>query len=320
METRALTLALRFIPFLIWSKPHKKGKIESLSFSLPSTKKLFMGLFVSLTERELLGIAVFHRRAFFRRWNALCTERPDISSWEERLAIVAKEFREDRIYKLPVSIRFISILNPEYPNSLRELPQPPLGLFVEGELGKGPFVSVVGSRKPTAYSLRLTRACVKNWVQWGYCIVSGGALGIDAEAHRAALDFGGRTLVVLGGGHLNLHPRRHEALFREVVLQGGALVSEYPPHFLPRTYSFPERNRIIAALGEELFLAQAHQKSGSLSTARTSLDLGRDIYVLRPPAGDPNFEGSQSLIESGAYPLTSPEDLRQDTSLPRWHF
>lgn len=279
-----------------------------------------MGYGVSLTKADLLSLAVYHRREFFRHWNELQRNELGLEDLESKLEYVAQHIPERRQYRLPPSISFISILDPEYPEVLKQLPQPPLGLFVEGELGKGPFVSVVGSRKPSSYSLRLTRACVKNWAQWGFTIVSGGALGIDAEAHRAALDFSGKTVAVLGGGHLNLHPRRHENLFRDIVLQGGALISEYPPHFLPRTYTFPERNRIIAALGEELFLAQAHQKSGSLSTARTSLELGKDIYVLRPPAGDPNFLGSQSLIESGAFPLTSPEDLRRDTSHPRWHF
>jgi DNA processing protein len=115
--------------------------------------------------------------------------------------------------------------------------------------------------------------------------------------------------VVLGGGILRPHPRSHFQLFREVVAKGGALLSEYPPHFEPRPYTFPERNRLIAALSDFLFLAQAHDKSGSLGTARFALDLGREIYVLRPVPGDPNFSGSQALIDSGARILVDAREL-----------
>jgi DNA processing protein len=273
-----------------------------------------------LSKEVLLGLAVFHRSEFFRRWNQLKENEWAFADWRTRLEFLAPQFDLKSRFKLPARIQFVSMLDEEYPSDLFQLPQPPLGIFVEGQLPSYPFVSVVGSRKPTAYSLRMTRSCVKKWVELDFCIVSGGALGIDGEAHRSAIDFGGKTLAVLGGGHHQLHPRRHENLFREIVASGGALISEYPPHFLPRTYTFPERNRIIAALGSELFLAQAHDKSGSLSTARASLDLGRNIFVLRPPAGDENFSGSQKLIDAGAFALVHPDQINQDTSLPRWHF
>jgi len=273
-----------------------------------------------ITNEILLRLSVYHRREFFRRWNHLKEEEWALADWRKKLEFLVPQFELKTSFKLPEKIQFISMLDDEYPASLFELPQPPLGLFVEGSLPKGPYVSVVGSRKPSPYSLRMTRSCVKNWVARSYVVVSGGALGIDGEAHRAALDFAGKTIAVLGGGHHHLHPRRHENLFKEIVASGGGVLSEYPPHFLPRTYTFPERNRIIAALGEEFFLAQAHERSGSLSTARASLDLGRDIFVLRPPAGDQNFLGSQKLIDAGAFALVNPDQINQDTSLPRWQF
>lgn len=143
----------------------------------------------------------------------------------------------------------------------------------------------------------------------GVCIVSGGAIGVDTEAHQTALDFGATTVAVLGGGLEKLHPRRNINLFEQILQKKGALISEYPPHMEPRPYFFPERNRLIAALGDALLLGQAHERSGSLSTARTALDLGKEIFVLRPPVGDANFSGSQSLIDSGALAVSSASEI-----------
>ena len=155
----------------------------------------------------------------------------------------------------------------------------------------------------------MTRDCVKTLVAQQVTIVSGGARGIDTVAHEAALDFGGLTWVVLGGGHYELYPAQNENLFREIVQSGGLLISEYPPYARVQKYTFPERNRLIAALSQRLILAQAHERSGSLSTARAALDLGRDIFVLKPLAQDENFAGSERLISLGARCFVAPQEL-----------
>lgn len=226
----------------------------------------------------------------------------------DKLKSILSEWQSSRDYHLPRGLQFIGMLDPDYPSIFWQLPQPPLGLFLQGKMPSGPYVSVIGSRKPTSYSLRMTRRCVRRWVEKKYSIVSGGAYGIDGEAHKACLDFEGAAVCILGSGFSHLYPQKHIGLF-ELIRERGALLSEYPPHTAPQKYFFPERNRLIAALGDELFLAQAHAKSGSLSTARASLELGRDIYVLRPPPGDENFEGSQELIEMGARSLIDPSQL-----------
>ena len=227
----------------------------------------------------------------------------------KRLAFVLAEIEMPPPVQLSSEVRFVSMLDPEYPTALFALSQPPLGLFVRGELGNNRRIGVVGSRIPSPYSLRLAYRCTKLWAQRGWIVVSGGAIGIDSEAHRAALDENSSTWAVFGNGFEKPHPRRNQMMFESILEKGGAWISEYPPWFEPRAYYFPERNRLIAALSDVLFIAQAHERSGSLSTARTALDLGREIMVLRPPPGDASFAGSQILIDAGARSLKGPEDL-----------
>lgn len=278
----------------------------------------------------LLRIACYRRRQFFKFWNKLHDQEREgrlFLSLSEKLIFLLNpenlrspeqevDFLNLPPVKLPSQIRFVAMGDAEYPLGLLALPQPPLGLFVQGSLvpespTREPRVAMIGSRKPSVYSSRLTRELSREWTRRGFVIVSGGAIGIDGEAHKSCVENGGKTWAVLGGGHRFLHPRSHVNLFSEILKKGGALISEYPPDFEPKPYTFPERNRLIAALSDVLFLAQAHEKSGSLSTARTALDLGRDIWVLKPIVGDANFLGSQALIDAGARSCLSPEDIFQ---------
>jgi DNA processing protein len=269
-------------------------------------------------QNLFLRAAVFQRRQFFKLWNQIRNDPESLEqSLSEQLLRVFEALDLSRDVSLPSDIQFVSWLDSTYPSSLHQLPQPPLGLFVRGALPHSQkCLAVVGSRKPLPFALRMTYRCTQSWVQAGWSIVSGGAYGIDAEAHRAALEASGHTVAVLGGGLHRLYPKAHERLFQSIVEKGGALVSEYPPWADPAPYTFPERNRIIAAMSQGLFLAQAHEKSGSLLTARTALDLGREIYVLHPPPGSEAFRGSQELVEAGAFSLTGPEQLERDY-LPR---
>lgn len=276
----------------------------------------YAGEVEALQKSLLLKLNAFKRRRFFQLWNQIQDSEYAYVEVPEKLERIISALHAElsecpQPPKIPQFIRFISMLDEEYPQALLELPQPPLGLYVWGDLGSQARAAVVGSRKPVPYALRLTRDLVRRWVAEGYSIMSGGALGVDAEAHRICLESGGHTLVVLGGGLLCLYPKVHEKLFREVVQRGGALISEYPPDMRAQPYTFPERNRIIAALCDVLFLAQAHAQSGSLSTARTALDLGREIHVLRPIPGDENFAGSQKLIDDGARILIDAHELER---------
>lgn len=260
--------------------------------------------------QKLLSIACFERKKFFKLWNTLKFGDQVHAEFEQKLELVLEHFQEFRSVYLPREIRFISCVDADYPSILRELDQPPLGLFVRGDFStETSWVSVVGSRKPTAYSLRSTREFCRFWAEKGFGLVSGGAFGIDAEAHRTAIEFRVPSAIVMGSGFAHLYPAAHFSLFNEVLRRGGCWISEYSPQSPGYPSQFPERNRLIAAMGEVLFLAQAHEKSGSLSTAKRALDLGKEIFVLQPPVADLNFEGSRRLLEAGAHPIASRKDL-----------
>jgi len=262
----------------------------------------------SLSEK--VSTAAFWGRAYFQKHWAM-NRAPEFvhRPFLEKIEVCLKDWTPKGRPHLPHGVRLITCLDEDYPEELLETDPPPLAIFTKGEWRPDAIrMAVVGSRKPTAYSLRITRACMKSWVEAGFEVVSGGAFGLDAEAHRAALDFGGRTLVVMGSGFQHLYPKAHRLLFQEILDRGGVWISEYPPNTEPHARFFPERNRIIAALGHSLFLAQAHLKSGSMITAKKALELGREIFVLRPPSEDANFEGSRQLLESGAIPVSDPQD------------
>ncbi|MBP9761334.1 MAG: DNA-protecting protein DprA, partial [Candidatus Magasanikbacteria bacterium] len=153
-----------------------------------------------------------------------------------------------------------------YPTLLQELYDPPLCLFVRGTLPThtNTTVGVVGTRAYTPYGKQVVDAYIPPLVEAGACIVSGLAIGIDSLAHKKTLDHGGVTLGVLGSGVNKTHvfPKENSRLGEDIIAQGGALISEYPPYTLPTVYSFPKRNRIIAGLSRATLIIEAGEKSG----------------------------------------------------------
>lgn len=197
----------------------------------------------------------------------------------------------------------------DYPASLNDLPDPPKRLWSRGSWATldAPVVAVVGTRRATAYGLRITRELVGALSRGGACVVSGMALGIDACAHRAALDVGGRTTAVLGTGADVPYPRAHVALHAEIGAR-GLVLSELPPGAHSHGGSFPMRNRIIAALAKVTIIVEAPIKSGALITARHALDLGRDVAVVPGPIDSPQSQGTNELLRDGAHPITCVAD------------
>ena len=200
--------------------------------------------------------------------------------------------------------------SPNYPASLGDLPNPPSTLWAVGRLAtlEAPCVAVVGTRRSTAYGERMTRELAGALARGGACVVSGMALGIDGAAHRAALDSAGRTAAVLGTGPDVAYPRAHMSLHREIA-ERGVLLSELPPGAKSHGGSFPNRNRIIAALASLVIVVEAPFKSGALITARHALDLGRDVAVVPGPIDAPQCAGSNELLHSGAHPIISVADV-----------
>lgn len=188
---------------------------------------------------------------------------------------------------------------PGYPRQLGDLNDPPPVLFALGaiRLLDGACVAVVGSRRATAYGRRVARALGAGLAGEGRCVVSGMAMGVDAEAHRGALP--GPTAAVLGSGVDVPSPPRNALLYRR-ILEHGVVVSEFAPGTRAEPHHFPRRNRIIAALASDVVIVEASRRSGALITAEFALDLGREVHAVPGPIDRPTSEGTNRLIADGA--------------------
>lgn len=188
---------------------------------------------------------------------------------------------------------------PGYPPSLCDLGAPPSVVYALGrtDLLNEPGVAVVGSRRATAYGRRIAEQLGASLAGRGCCVISGMAMGIDAAAHRGALP--GPTAAVLGSGVDVVSPPRNAALHRAIV-EGGVVISEYPPGVKAEPHHFPVRNRIIAALARDVVIVEASRRSGALITAGFALDLGREVHAVPGPIDRPTSEGTNRLIADGA--------------------
>ncbi|HET7478536.1 MAG TPA: DNA-processing protein DprA [Rubrobacteraceae bacterium] len=196
-------------------------------------------------------------------------------------------------------IRAVTLADEDYPERLREVPDAPPALFVNGALPAGPAVAVVGSRKCSVSGIEVARELGRALGGRGVCVVSGLALGIDAAAHEGTLMADGPTVGVLGCGIDVIYPRRNRDLYARVSTT-GAVLSEYYLGEAPLAWRFPARNRIIAGLAETLVVVEAAEKSGALITARHALDSGRDVWAVPGPVGVAECRGSNKLLSEGA--------------------
>lgn len=190
---------------------------------------------------------------------------------------------------------------------------PPKQLCVVGgdvnELLKRPSVTVVGSRKVSAYGRAVTMNLAGELAKAGVVIISGLALGVDSLAHKAALQVGGLTIAVLPSGVENVYPAGHLGLSKQILQQGGALISEYPDHEAARKHYFIARNRLASGLGDALLITEAAEKSGTLHTANFALEQGRPVLAVPGNITSPTSAGTNNLIKTGAVPVTSVQDI-----------
>ena len=203
-----------------------------------------------------------------------------------------------------------------YPERLGHLVDPPPVLFARGrlELLGRPSVTIVGSRRSTAYGRRSAEALAAQMALRRITVVSGLALGIDGASHRGALEVGGDTIAVLGSGIDLIQPASHRRL-GERIAREGLLLSEFLPGEPARAHHFPRRNRILAALSSAVVVVEAAEKSGALITVEHALDLGRDVYAVPGALDAPQSRGCNVLIRQGAQVITSPEEFGRDLGL-----
>jgi DNA processing protein len=208
--------------------------------------------------------------------------------------------------------RFVARSAPAFPALLRAVHDPPAGLFVRGDaplelLGR-PAVSMVGARACSGYGASVARTLARDLAGAGLVVVSGLARGVDAEAHRGALDAGGATVAVLGCGIDRDYPAAHAELARRIA-EMGLIVSEYAPGVEPAPWRFPARNRIVAGLASATVVVEARERSGALITADLALEEGREVFAVPGEISSALSAGTNALLKLGASPLTCAADV-----------
>lgn len=215
-----------------------------------------------------------------------------------------------------LGVRIVPLGNAAFPERLAAIPDPPPVLLVRGQpaclLSTG--VAIVGARAATEAARRATRRLARELGASGVTVISGLARGIDAEAHRGALEAGASTIAVLACGPDQIYPPEHRRLAEE-IMERGAVVTEMPVGTSPRRAHFPLRNRLISGLSLGVIVAEARQRSGSLITVRHALNQGREVFVLPGPVEGPFAAGSNALLRDGARSVVCARDVLEDLGI-----
>lgn len=208
------------------------------------------------------------------------------------------------------AIEWLTWEDPAYPPLLKEIDCPPVVLYGRGKLEilQDICISVVGSRKATAYGQKAAYEIAREASEAGFAIVSGLAKGIDASAHKGALDCGGRTVAVMPCGLDLCYPQSHLWLYRRICSEGAA-VSEYPPGQKAEKWHFIDRNRLVSGISIATVVAQAGPKSGSIRTAQLAAEQGREVFGVPGDIFDSEYLGVHNLLQDGANVLTSPRSM-----------
>ena len=238
----------------------------------------------------------------------------------ESLLVVRRSLDLDAAWKRVVQsgARVYTWDDSDYPENLRQIALAPPVIFAQGELQEEDqlAVALVGTRQASAYGREVARTLGSELAHNGITVVSGLALGIDAIAHEAALEAGGRTLAVLGSGVDQIYPAQNRKMALAMIQQ-GALLSEYPLGTRPEAGNFPPRNRIISGLSLAIVVVEAGQRSGALITAKFAAEQGRDVFAVPGSILQPSSAGCNALIQDGAMPLLSVNDLLEQLQVER---
>ena len=212
-----------------------------------------------------------------------------------------------------IGSQFIGFNHPKFSSLLNEIPSPPLGLFVKGNINllNQPQIAIVGSRGPSPSGKKTTAAFAAELTAMGFVITSGMAAGIDSCAHRGSLSAGNATIAVMGTGIDRIYPAAQQALYREIA-EKGLLVTEFAPGAPPQRAHFPQRNRIISGLSLGTLVAEAGIRSGSLITARLAAEQGREVFAIPGSIHLPTSRGCHYLIRQGAKLVESVQDITDE--------
>lgn len=210
-------------------------------------------------------------------------------------------------------MKCISIENKMYPKALKYLYDPPVILYIVGDVPRTEewMMALIGARQCSSYGRQVSKMLARGMAAAGLTVVSGMARGSDSAAHWGALEEGGRTFAVLGSGADVCYPRENIDLYTEISRNGG-IISEQPPGTQPDGFRFPRRNRIIAALAKGIVVTEARQHSGTLSTVEQGLNLGKEIFAVPGRIDDTLSEGCNQLIKAGAKLVMQPSDILEE--------
>ncbi|MBI2022128.1 DNA-protecting protein DprA [Candidatus Daviesbacteria bacterium] len=233
-----------------------------------------------------------------------------------RKSLIPEEYAE-RILKSNTKV--LTIFDKRYPELLKQIYDPPIVIFYRGEiLPQDNFaLGIVGTRRVTGYGKTVTAQLSTEISQRGFTIISGLARGVDTVAHNSAIEAGGRTLAVLGGGLNKIFPPENYKLVDKISSGFGAVLSEYPPDHPALSGNFPSRNRIIAGLSKAVLVTEAAEDSGSLITARIALEEGREVFAVPGPITSSLSKGPAELIKEGAKLVFNTNDILDQLGLDR---
>ncbi|MGX7013834.1 DNA-processing protein DprA [Vagococcus silagei] len=217
---------------------------------------------------------------------------------------------EDDFSTFQHSYQFITILDDTYPERLAEIYNPPIALFLEGDIDllENETLAVIGARKSTTYGKQMIEKIIPTIIKEKITIVSGLAKGSDTNAHIETIKNGGQTIAVIGCGLDIYYPKENKKL-QDYISQEHLIISEYLPTVPPLSYHFPSRNRIIAGLSKGVCVIEAQKKSGTFITASLALEEGRDVFAVPGSAFEKTSEGCLELIQEGAKCIWKPEDI-----------
>lgn len=271
--------------------------MESIDWDISIKKKIFQ--YFGDYQHIRWQFIIENKLHFESEYHKIETALSDINILLESYRVELRNFQE-------MGVEVISPLNYNYPTVLRNYKPFVKMLYARGNkdlLSKGSRVAIIGSRKPTAYGRKIAYDLAKFLAQRGVTIVSGLALGIDAQAHKGALDTGGKTIAILATDVDHVYPMTNEKIYKQIVETHNLILSECKESSSPNRYQFPLRNRIISAISDIIIVIEAGEKSGSLITAQHGIEQGKTVYALPGNILSPQSMGSNQLIFDGAIPL-----------------
>jgi len=232
-----------------------------------------------------------------------------IRGWRRHFDVVAEEGKLSGI-----GADFIALGDSGYPEALRQIPDPPLGIYRQGAYAfDRPGIAIVGTRRATLYGRTVARTLASECARSGFCVVSGLALGIDTAAHEGALAAGGRTVAVLGTGLDVAYPPENRELQRRIA-ESGAVLSESPFGRPPTRWSFPLRNRVVSGLSDGVVVVESGFDGGAMITARMACEQGRPVFAVPGRIDQPGSTGCHRLIRDGVTLLTGIDDILEELS------